>query len=1752
MKKTGLLYSFSFSFFCLLFSVIPWPREGWAQTEHFDAPHNVYTNNVVCESCHLARSVSGSGAPFWFEEALDIDDTVQNKLCWYCHNGITAPFKETHTSAVLGSKYATTANPNYRVTDPFGSPIGWSVDCIECHWRRGDSHGMHNPISAPGGALVTGTYVVDLFDAPSSSTTLTLTEGANTGRSLEGNDWSGYILVIDWTGFAGVDRKTFRILRVRDTGGADGKIEVVVQGDARGAPEDTYRIVYGRYLNQWVEGGVTGVSVVLDRVGGDSFLGDQADTSDGFCEGCHTVAGQGAHPQDQWGNDCTLCHAVREGFFPYGCNGCHGAGQQFGAPYVAGEQVGDQSSHPPTGEPLGAHALHVPLAGGDSESTCNVCHNGHGMPSVDKTLTIGFTGIAGAGASFDAPASMPNGYSFTGDVTFGGTRTCSGVYCHDPSGSGALSPSWDGALPDRPECDSCHGGNRDATATAGLGPMSSGRHTAHVNNADAGLGSFPCGRCHADTVTAGDDRTITGAAHANGSIDVVFDGLNPGASDCDSLYCHSDGKGTSVPPPAWTGGAGLGCNGCHGVGTASGYPNYPNEGPGAPFANDHDTHSEASNCFYCHYGTTIDGYSIAPGSTEHVNGALNVDVNPVFNGVCSDAAYTNQYDCETNGAVWTGGTFVYNGAPGQKTCTGVVCHTTLVQWGDDPANVTAHCGVCHETPPLDDVGDTQPHTIHYGIGNEGVVPDRYGDRHVEASRTAYGFYCAFCHPRNPLSHQDAPEAGTTADPKHMEIELEAWDEEGNLIPGGGPLARNGVPTYDETAATEYVDPGVAKYADGTPVFYYGYHDGQCTNIYCHSDARGGDPLHTPRWQIGDAPADCTYCHPNDAAAAVTMSTGSHTTHLVTAGKGCVECHSLTVSDNRTIADRRRHVSNHFLSPGTCSDPAYTVRADCLDAGEAWTPLEGLCSDPVYTDKSSCTGAGGTWTAAGDPDPNARIDVAWGPLSAGGDPFETAGAATCSNLYCHGNFAGSGRNDPVVWGDPASSGCGTCHGATAGDPPDGGSHRGHVTVMNFPCSMCHNDTAAGFDLNDRGFHVNGSTDWHLDGSDPRVAGGSYSSSPVGAKTPPDTNYGSCSGIYCHSSAQGVNDPADPPEYSAPVWGDPASGACGTCHKTGAHTANGYSQSLANPMVTGGHGAHVGAYVFDDVQNPSCQICHYVDPGANCSNPCHSVTFEKRRTVDHVNGQINVQFDLSFVGASAAYSGDSTPGTAYGQCSDVYCHSIGDLAVTAAQRSGLADGGLYAPAVTWGGASLGCNGCHGRNGSTGAPDYANDGPGSPTANTHATHVESSPFGCGECHYRTTRDGLTINPNDDDGDSLPDGFAYHVNGVNTDVFFDPARNPSATYDAATRTCSTLSCHGGASAVWGDTVAFECLDCHANPVGGRRGSDFGRTSHHITSVAPTSDQCRVCHDTSAHGSGTVRLLDGDSGAVIAYDPASPATAEPFCLSCHDSDGASRLGADAMSPFQDGSTLGANPYRAGVDIAADWAQPYGHAKKGLTCLGDGTPNTGCHANGHGSDYVGLLANQMGLPASLDTYVESEYKLCFDCHSAYPVITKDSILGVEQGSAYDGAYGPGSSYPPYYTSGLITKFADRNAQGSGKPYDDPSNFWLSGYDNVNLHVVHIAWDVWDYRGVYRSGMSCQACHSVHGTSSPVGMTYASMDFQHFTVPQGGSLPDDKYGKLGPAATNPYTMDRYPTYCYMNCHSAAAWGETSSWYYPPTR
>jgi hypothetical protein len=257
--------------------------------------------------------------------------------------------------------------------------------------------------------------------------------------------------------------------------------------------------------------------------------------------------------------------------------------------------------------------------------------------------------------------------------------------------------------------------------------------------------------------------------------------------------------------------------------------------------------------------------------------------------------------------------------------------------------------------------------------------------------------------------------------------------------------------------------------------------------------------------------------------------------------------------------------------------------------------------------------------------------------------------------------------------------------------------------------------------------------------------------------------------------------------------------------------------------------------------------------NCGN-CHPLDPAK-----HNNGTVEIELfsTLSPSGSlksrnfsSAEYTAGGTVYTdsrgfpyTQGTCRDVYCHSYNDWTTPGGVPEST-DCSSYLPqnlvttrhyrAATWGGGALTCSGCHGSAPRTAYP--ANDGgsgdshfwvDGYGYGNLHNYNMGYAPISCSYCHYETirtqntwTRDGMDIATQND----VPIyNYGKHVNGA-VDVVFDTVTSfpystsyslATASYNASTRTCSTVSCHQSqTSVIWGTPYRWyyqiECDRCH------------------------------------------------------------------------------------------------------------------------------------------------------------------------------------------------------------------------------------------------------------------------------------------------------------------------------------------------------
>ncbi len=269
--------------------------------------------------------------------------------------------------------------------------------------------------------------------------------------------------------------------------------------------------------------------------------------------------------------------------------------------------------------------------------------------------------------------------------------------------------------------------------------------------------------------------------------------------------------------------------------------------------------------------------------------------------------------------------FTYQAGPnttvtrgGSLACSNVYCHGSTIGGTNPTWTGTVTCGSCHKADA------TNPPTLGSHVKHAG-----------NASTMQSAVACSVCHGHsgtNSAVHVDgsATWALNTGDPRI----------------GSGATYRN--------ANAGSVNP--------VPSSTYG----QCSNLYCHSNASplgGTNTFSTVTW--GGAAMACNSCHSAPSDASPTWSI-SHTKHVKTYTQyTCNHCHSTVASNNTTIADKTLHV-------------------------------------------------------------DAQKEVAFNSFNPSASPYDSVNHQ-CSNLYCHSNASPLGGTNVYVtatWN--TSLDCGGCH------------------------------------------------------------------------------------------------------------------------------------------------------------------------------------------------------------------------------------------------------------------------------------------------------------------------------------------------------------------------------------------------------------------------------------------------------------------------------------------------------------------------------------------------------------------------------------------------------------------------------------------------------------------------------------------------------------------------------------------------------
>lgn len=525
-------------------------------------------------------------------------------------------------------------------------------------------------------------------------------------------------------------------------------------------------------------------------------------------------------------------------------------------------------------------------------------------------------------------------------------------------------------------------------------------------------------------------------------------------------------------------------------------------------------------------------------------------------------------------------------------------------------------------------------------------------------------------------------------------------------------------------------------------------------------------------------------------------------------------------------------------------------------------------------------------------------------------------SSCNNVNCHFEQV------TPSWGSPAlekiAGNCGICHGS----PPTDGHHPGNVlngrdkhgeylgTDLN-SCAACHTDHRTEFG------HATsvGKRPLNVQFTRFPFTGAAYTgnlSYPAFLPSQSPTRDGACSN-YCHSNASG-----GAPKVAL-TWSDSRQSQCFSCH--GGRTVDNTAENCAAV------GGTMKNYSSADGSGQMVAVCTpYLNMTSNghkrlvgprwirkyaCSN-CHSATVQAFRNTttgklydgdliraNHVNGEKNVKVpDFWAIPGKPlpSYSPFSTATTRAKTCYNVYCHSDGTNDAKSEVKPYAWTDGKTKCSSCHGHSNDKCVSCHydhvdengkawtyindwpaGQQWKAAIPIFANEGPGTPRANSHPKHTQND-FTCNRCHADTVKNGTCT---DCHNDLSKIGGMTEVAHINPDKHVNGIKDvkllaPTATYNND-KTCSSTGtgCHGGmADPQWGGAssgISSACMDCHGN-------ANSPDTDNYIYNGGTGQAKINLQEwYSSGHGRPASR------GAYKSGNPAANFTANA-CWYCHDS----------------------------------------------------------------------------------------------------------------------------------------------------------------------------------------------------------------------------------------------------------------------------
>ncbi len=1115
----------------------------------------------------------------------------------------------------------------------------------------------------------------------------------------------------------------------------------------------------------------------------------------------------------------------------------------------------------------------VKPTGDGQNSVCLVCHG--------KTATWSATGYDpdGPGTAYALVAATKRiGFAHNAGMQNGGGVFC--WDCHDPHGDRSASNAdlWS-MIQRRPVMASTGASGQPVT----LAPAVEFRGNL---GGDPNLIDFPdyiyppsgtatgiCRVCHS-TATAHDNQSTYDSHPENnpvtGQLPRVGAGLAPG-DRC--TYCHVHSRA---------------CNECHDAPQAAGRHSQHDQVGSLPTSYT-DVSSAATTtgtitqygfrCAKCHQGThPKDTHSGTIGDPFVSDMAFDADADPQ-NGLGTYARGSTVYTVQgmANGDYankywgWTDGTCASlychsNGAPVDAT----LAYTTI-KWN---TGLATNCSSCHGAK------DTATTTM-----------SRAHAKHVNSSVGNYAYGCERCH--------SSVVTGASAF---------------STFRGGGKVLHvNG--TKDVAFDASGPNNSGGSYNKTTL---------KCSSTYCHSDGTKVSPSYVSTSDAWTAPSPlpCTSCHQSGA----TLVTGKHSAHLNNTGVigtnfFCANCHNSVVANGNSpisTAGYALHVNGTanvaFSAIGTFSGGTYASPTCssiyCHSSGQA-TPSY---TSVAWNGAIGCNGCHGKSRTYGDPD---YANSGAGQPGANSHAKHVSAAADCAT--CHTGTTTSGTaivlsstlhidgSREVTWDATRQSGgatytsgtktCGytggSCHG-TAGTPQWGAV----VTCLN-----CHGTTGAEVDDFGASFWNNGimatinTNEWTYSGhgkttGNYEIGGGVAGSNPPANFPPPIDGTSEC--LYCHDSSVGHGTGTNPYRLRNIGGADGQNGNCLACHKTGSAGVTPSGQTIKNGTIKADT-AHDGTkHTLPTQGGKFCWDCH--DPhGSRPSN-----TDSSGNNIEMIRRQVFVTTD-----GTIGY-----PGSAANMRSVEYYNKTA-IQASPSPLGRIAETSTVPPAAHKGI----CQACH--------------DPTSPAPNPATAWSEYW--------------GYT-------GYDDPDG----AGGV------APYNSGAATAPTHKPTSYCIACHKHSAKFVGSGGGPDCLSsaCHgASLMGTRRpvGPDFlnGTTpnfrSHHVGNGGAfmggtlSNADCAVCHaealvsggvitdtDPIYHGNKKIDLRNVDSTtAVFTYDKDAVAASagaaanwnsgnavwrtetsthlDPFCINCHDSDGALQIAAfkadaaaTALNPFND------------------------------------------------------------------------------------------------------------------------------------------------------------------------------------------------------------------------------------------------------------